>query len=372
MVIVLKLMLNTKVLARSLCNNTYNLISFNTIFIKTKLFGMNIKELVKNYIPFKSIKGIMPWWLKVGSKMVIYRLPIGDKFWKSIGFFQYDQMEVPEYAYRAFKNHFDRVTQAKQLEPGFTSLELGPGNSLFSALICRSHGGGDTYMIDVDNFAIENPQSYVAMADYLTQQGLAAPQIQSDCGCEASPKDSASAGRMPPVVFDDLPLSGLRHRSFTEIMADCGGVYLTSGLASLQTIESNSVDFVWSHAVLEHIRRAEFLEIMKETRRVISDDGVCSHTVDLKDHLDQSLNNLRFKENFWESKFVNDSGIYTNRIRCEEMLEIFREAGFEVREVEYDRWQQLPVPRNALDKQFQDLSDDELRISGFSVLLIPV
>ena len=316
------------------------IISFNKTFIKIGLIEMNIKEFVKNYIPFKSIKEVMPWWLKVGSKMVIYRLPIGDKFWKSIGFFQYDQMEVPEYAYRAFENHFNRVSQIKQLEPGFTSLELGPGNSLFSALICRSHGGGKTYMIDVDNFAVENPQSYMAMSDYLTQQGLSAPQIQSD-------------------------------RSFTEIMADCGGIYLTSGLASLQTMEDRSVDFVWSHAVLEHIRRAEFLEIMKETRRVISDDGVCSHTVDLKDHLDSSLNNLRFNENFWESKFVNDSGIYTNRIRCEEMLEIFREAGFEVKEVKYERWQQLPVPGSALAKQFQNWSDDELRISEFSVLLIP-
>jgi len=46
---------------------------------------INLKQFIKNYIPFKSIKGIMPWWLKVGSKMVIYRLPIGDKFWKSMG-----------------------------------------------------------------------------------------------------------------------------------------------------------------------------------------------------------------------------------------------------------------------------------------------
>ncbi|MEL6928117.1 MAG: methyltransferase domain-containing protein, partial [Cyanobacteria bacterium J06600_6] len=293
---------------------------------------MNIKEFIKNYVPFKSIKDVMPWWLKVGSKMIIYRLPIGDKFWKSIGFFQYDQMEVPEYAYQAFKEHFDRVSQEKQLESGFSSLELGPGNSLFSAQICRSYGGDKTYLIDVDDFAIEKPESYVAMTDYLAQQGLSAPEIQPD-------------------------------QSFAEIMADCGGTYLTSGLASLQTIEDHSVDFVWSHAVLEHVRRAEFLEIMKETRRVISNNGVCSHTVDLKDHLDQSLNNLRFEENFWESKFVNDSGIYTNRIRCAEMLDIFREAGFEVEKVEYERWQELPVPRRDLAKQFQNWSDEELRIS---------
>lgn len=302
---------------------------------------MGLKQFIKNYIPFKSIKGIMPWWLKVGSKMIIYRLPIGDKFWKSIGFFQYDQMEVPEYAYQAFQNHFKRVSGLKSLKPGFVSLELGPGNSLFSALICRSFGGTKTYMIDVDDFAIENIESYKEMADYLQQQGLPTPQIESS-------------------------------ESFTEVMNNSGGSYLTSGLNSLKEIESNSVDFVWSHAVLEHVRRAEFLEIMKETRRVISEDGICSHTVDLKDHLDQSLNNLRFNESFWESKFVDKSGIYTNRIRYAEMLDIFKEAGFEVKSTEVNQWQKPPIPRDSLAKQFKNLSDDELRISGFSVVLMPV
>lgn len=305
------------------------------------LIKMNLKQFIKHNIPFKSIKDVMPWWMKVGFKMVIYRLPIGDKFWKSIGFFQHDQMEVPEYAYQAFQKHFERVSESRPLASGFVSLELGPGNSLFSALICRSFGGKETYMIDVDNFAIEDIESYKKMADYLQQQDLPTPQIESS-------------------------------QSFSDVMEACGGSYLTSGLTSLKAIEDNSVDFIWSHAVLEHIRRSEFLEIMKETRRIIGDNGICSHTVDLKDHLDQSLNNLRFNESFWESNFVDKSGIYTNRIRYSEMLDIFKEAGFEVKSTEVNQWQSLPVPRPELDKQFRDLSDDELRVSGFSVVLIPV
>lgn len=283
----------------------------------------------------------MPWWLKVGSKILIYRLPVTDQFWKSIGFFQYDQMEVPEYAYHSFQQHFNRVSQFKQLEPGFTSLELGPGNSLFSALICRSLGGDKTYLIDVENFVMEEPEIYQEMASYLAQQNLPAPKIENS-------------------------------HSVAGVMEDCGGIYLTSGLDSLKEIADHSIDFIWSHAVLEHIRRSEFLEIMQETRRVISNDGVCSHTVDLKDHLDNSLNNLRFKEGFWESNFVDNSGIYTNRIRCIEMLDIFKEAGFEVKETKLEKWSSLPISRDSLTKQFQEFSDDELCISGFSVLLVPV
>ena len=75
-------------------------------------------------------------------------------------------------------------------------------------------------------------------------------------------------------------------------MADCGGIYSDIRISFIyKRLEERSVDFVWSHAVLEHVSAsAEFLEIHAEkTRRVISDDGVCSHTVDLKDHLDQLL-----------------------------------------------------------------------------------
>ncbi|MEM7757582.1 MAG: methyltransferase domain-containing protein [Cyanobacteria bacterium P01_A01_bin.40] len=220
-------------------------------------------------------------------------------------------------------------------------MELGPGNSLFSALICRSFGGDQTYLIDVDDFAIEEIESYKKMADFLKQQNL------------------------PAINIDDS-------QSFDDVMNSCGGYYLTDGLNSLKSIEDRSIDFIWSHAVLEHIRRDEFLSIMKETRRVISEDGICSHTVDLKDHFDQSLNNLRFDENFWESEFVNNSGIYTNRIRYSEMLDIFKQAGFEIKSTEVNKWEKLPVPHSALDKQFRDLSDDELCVSGFSVVLIPV
>lgn len=302
---------------------------------------MNFKKFFKNYIPFKTIKEMMPWWLKVGSKIFIYRLPITDQFWKSIGFFQYDQMEIPEYAYQVFQGHFKSISLTKQLSPGFTSLELGPGNSLFSALICRSLGGGKTYLIDAENLIIEDPQIYQEMASYLAQQNLPVPKIENA-------------------------------QSVKEVMEISGGVYLTSGLESLQQVDDRSIDFLWSHAVLEHIRRSEFLEIMQETRRVIRDDGICSHSVDLKDHLDASLNNLRFKENFWESSFVDNSGIYTNRIRCCEMLDIFKEAGFAIKDIQLGKWAKLPISRSALNQEFQKFSDEELCISEFTVVLTPV
>lgn len=131
------------------------------------------------------------------------------------------------------------------------------------------------------------------------------------------------------------------------------------------------MDFIWSQAVLEHIRKAEFLDTMLELRRIIRPDGVCSHVVDLKDHLGGRLNNLRFPENLWESNFMSSSGFYTNRIRYSEMVDIFAQAGFSVEVVSLKQWQNLPTPKAKMSEKFKNLLDEELCISGFSLLLRP-
>ena len=112
-------------------------------------------------------------------------------------------------------------------------------------------------------------------------------------------------------------------KTLAEILQRCGGVYLTAGLASLRELPSHSVDFAWSHAVLEHIRHRDFAATLRELRRVLVAHGCASHQVDLKDHLGGSLNNLRFASRWWEAEWLARSGFYTNRIQFTEMMRVF-------------------------------------------------
>lgn len=288
----------------------------------------------------KTLKTKLPWWSKIASKIVVSRLPFKHEFLKSLNLFEHGFMEQPDYAYNVFQKHFERATAEKLLKPGFVSLELGPGESLSSALISNSFGSSKAYIVDVARFATENLSAYQKMVDYLRTKNLAVVDIEET-------------------------------QSVDEVMELYGGCYLTSGLDSLRSIEDNSVDFIWSHAVLEHVGRGEFLETMKELHRIIRDNGVCSHVVDLRDHLELSLNNLRFSERVWESDLMANSGFYTNRIQYSQMLMMFEEAGFEVVTSETKTWDSLPIKRSQLNKQFQDISEEELCVSGFSVVLKP-
>lgn len=248
-------------------------------------------------------------------------------------------MDKPLYALEVFRTHFERA-QFGNKERGFVGLELGPGDSLFSALIAYAHGASACYLIDTGRYAEESVEPYREMAALLEGKAMRTPNI-------------AALGNVQ------------------EILQATGASYETDGLAALRRIPDSSVDFVWSHAVLEHIRRRDFSTVMVELRRILRSDGACSHRVDLRDHLGGQLNNLRFPEPFWENELVARSGFYTNRLRFAEMLRLFRAAGFAADVIGVERWSVLPTPRNKLATPFRDLGDDELRVSAFDVILVP-
>ncbi len=280
---------------------------------------------------------LVPWQLKIAAKLVLARVPFDHRLWKRAGLFQLGAMEQPEYALAVFRRHFDAANFSRKTAD-FVGLELGPGDSLFSALIVRAFGGARTYLVDVGPFASANVAFYRKMELYLRQLGMHPPNLQN--------------------CF-----------TIKEVMAACSMEYFTGGLASLRKIPSESVDFVWSHAVLQHVRRDEFMPTLRELRRIQRPGGVASHCLSISDILGGKLNDLRFSDRIWESSFMANSGFYTNRIRYTELLRLFRQAGFapEVRRV--DRWQALPTPRRKMAHAFATLPEEELRVSGFDVLL---
>lgn len=282
----------------------------------------------------------VPWYLKIALKIVLSRIPAKRTFWNRLGVFRHGRMKDPSYAFEVFMKHFGRAGFPSDKQ-GFVALELGPGDSLFSALSVYSLGGSEIYLIDVAPFATRDMSGYRQMAAFLSSKELRVPDLDSAFSLE-------------------------------QVLEVCGAHYGTSGLDSLRSVPSGSVDIIWSQSVLQHIRRDEFADIIKESRRVIRPDGVCSHSVDLKDCLGGRLNNLRFPEQLWERNFMAKSGFYTNRIRFSEMLRLFEQAGFETEILGIERWKEVPTPKSRLATEFKALSEEELLVSAFDVLLRPV
>jgi predicted SAM-dependent methyltransferase len=281
----------------------------------------------------------IPWWGKIAAKLVLSRMPFDYSQWRRIGLFRHGSMAQSWYLKDIFNSHLKRSGLSGSLE-GKTILELGPGDSIGSALFAASYGA-KCILIDVGAYAEKDINSYKKLALDLEKEGFHPPDISNA-------------------------------KTLDEVLEACRAIYLTNGLKSFSAIDDSTIDLIFSQAVLEHVGKYEFTETLKECRRVIKPFGAASHSVDLKDHLGGGLNNLRFSERLWESDFFKKSGFYTNRIRYSEMLLLFKEAGFTVNVLSTDCWENLPASKKGFNIEFSNLPDDELSVKEFDVLLNPV
>lgn len=119
-----------------------------------------------------------------------------------------------------------------------------------------------------------------------------------------------------------------------ELVAPLGITYVAPGDARATGLAGGSVDVVHSTSVLEHVPVDDLRAILREARRVLAPDGVCVFVVDHHDHwasADSSiggLNFLRYPERRW--RLWNCPMQYQNRLRHDDYVGLFHEAGFEL------------------------------------------
>jgi SAM-dependent methyltransferase len=285
----------------------------------------------------ENIKRKTPWFVKIPAKIVLSRIPIGARRWQRLDLFKAGMMDDPASAFGLFRKHLEGGKLADLT--GRQVLELGPGNSALTALFARSFGAARTWLVDAEELASQDMALFLEAEKMLAQFGLPVPGVGTAASVNAA-------------------------------LRQLNAEYLTSGLASLQRIPDGQVDFLFSNAVLEHIRLAEFAPLAREMRRVLKPDGVASHQIDFRDHLEEGLNNLRFSERVWESNFMARSGFYTNRLPWPSMKQIFKNAGLSVEMRAIQPWPKgLPTRQSRMAVPFKNMPVEQLMIMGAHVVL---
>jgi len=285
-----------------------------------------------------SLHTLVPWQAKIAVKMALSRLPIPMRTWHRLGLFVPGFMRDPDYAIGVFERHWRRAGAPGS---GFRYLEIGPGESLSTAIVAWAFGASGGALVDAGDFAVRDLESYRPLIDRLSRRA---------------------------TVRNVRPLESVA--SFGALLEAVNAVVRTDGVDGLKSLPADSFDLIFSQAVLEHVPLGSFGVLARELYRLQKISGLGSHRIDFKDHLQGSLHNLRFSEGVWEKPwFAARSGFYTNRLRLSAVVRAFEEAGFAVAVTERDTWTALPLPRAKLAAPFCDLPEDELKTSGAVLVL---
>jgi len=108
--------------------------------------------------------------------------------------------------------------------------------------------------------------------------------------------------------------------------------YLSPADAAQLPLEPESIDYHFSSRVLEHIPPDMLGRMFEEGKRVLRPGGLFVHFVDFADHFaptDPSISTvhfLRFSEAQWQA-CAGNRYMYHNRLRVNEMVELYRSAG---------------------------------------------
>jgi SAM-dependent methyltransferase len=147
------------------------------------------------------------------------------------------------------------------------------------------------------------------------------------------PLISETAQLSPKSLSERLELLS-RPTSLKEQLNNGHIDYFAPADARSTGLESNSIDIVYSNSVFEHVPKETIRQLIVESYRVLKSGGVAMHNIACNDHyafFDKSIsfvNFLQFSEKEW--RFWNNSLLYQNRLRDPELLQLLRDAGFEI------------------------------------------
>src|SRR5665811_779112 len=111
---------------------------------------------------------MLPWWVKIIAKLFLSRIPISYRSFAQLGVFRHGHMDDADYAYGVFMKH----AAFREERGAWVGAEIGPGDSVFSAILAHAYGATNYWLVDSGNYADRSPKKYSRMTASLIQRGL--------------------------------------------------------------------------------------------------------------------------------------------------------------------------------------------------------
>jgi len=271
----------------------------------------------------------MHWKLKAFIQNVIARLP------DALSYAAYYQMQRAFGGFRQFNPTIGLnagvdtcrlVRKQGRSISGAVIFEIGTGRTPLVPLVCWLMGAGKIVTVDANPYLRE--ELVRAALTYISQNES---EVRGLMGSELD------EGRFT-TLLDLISRKSFSLQQFFEL---CSIAYLAPADAASTGLDTASIDIHTSYTVFEHIPPETLRPILREANRITKKDGLFVHRIDYSDHFAHSdrrislINFLQYSDEQW-MKYAGNRYMYMNRLRHDDYLEMFAEAGHEVLDVESD------------------------------------
>jgi hypothetical protein len=177
-----------------------------------------------------------------------------------------------------------------------------------------------------------------------------------------------------PTRLEDLQ-EFIKYRKFSQpdFLHFAGIDYIAPGNASKTELSNRVVDYHTSYTVFEHISSDDISAILCEGNRIVKESGIFVHCVDYSDHFSHgdhsipAINFLQYSERKW-AKYAGNRYMYMNRLRHDDVLELFASAGHRILSDEpitdSRSMKELTQGRIHVDERFRAKSIETLSVSS--------
>jgi SAM-dependent methyltransferase len=296
----------------------------------------------------------MNWKLKAYVLALLSRAPGGRKAYhllqRSLGT---NKLNAAEYVSRALEI-VEMIREAGANPAEGIYFEIGTGWRPFLPFLLHLVGGEKIISFDINPWL---NQAYAFQTYHALESQL--PTIASRLGLNLSELREryrhASKAKDLPALLQAFHME-----------------YRCPGDARKTALPEQSVDFVCSSNVLQHVPPDILREIHKESYRILRPGGLAVHRCCLEDnfsHADRNITKahfLRFSQRQWY--WFGGSGLaYQNRLRAVQVRESLEEAGFAVVtsrvRVDSPSLEAITSGRQPIDQDFAKFTPEELAAS---------
>lgn len=238
-----------------------------------------------------------------------------------------------EYSKKQFDDFLKKIGGSDAIK-GKILLELGPGGSVGFGLLALRHGAKKYYIVENGQHSFitqDQIKSYEKLLNYdewLIKKFL----IKEKSACALNP-------------------------DFIEF------IRINQNLK--YAIPTNSVDLIYSCAVLEHVHNLELC--FDEMTRVLKVNGIMNHQVDLRDHIfsQRSLWFLNISDSWFNALFKN-TGEYVNRKRLDFYEYLAVKHGLKIINLEKSMISGKKISKKLMEKY----PKSDLKTLSFNIVLV--